>query len=120
MSYKIAVASTDGKVVNQHFGRANQFYIIEVNDECKYKAIELRKVPPVCQGGDHDEASMQRNIKLLSDCEYVLVSRIGQAAENALEQQGIEAYVIPDIIENAVYKLISYVKINRIINDIAR
>ncbi len=120
MSYKIAVASTDGKVVNQHFGRADQFYIIEVDDKGKFEAIELRKLPPVCQGGNHDEDAMQINVKLLSDCEFVLVSRIGQSAENVLEQQGISAYVIPDIIENAVIKLITYVKIDKMINDIAR
>jgi nitrogen fixation protein NifX len=120
MSYKIAVASTDGKVVNQHFGRADQFYIIEVNEEDKFEPIELRKLPPICQGGDHDEAAMQRNVKLLSDCEFVLVSRIGHIAENALNQQGISVYIIPDIIENAVAKLISYVKINKMISDIAK
>ena len=63
---------------------------------------------------------MIRNVKLLSDCEFVLVSRIGHSVESALEQQGIVAYVIPDIIENAVIKLISYVKISKMINDIAR
>ncbi len=120
MSYKIAVASTDGKVVNQHFGRADQFYIIEVDDEGEYEAIELRKLPPICQGGDHDEDAMIRNVKLLSDCEFVLVSRIGHSAENALERQGIVTYVIPDIIEDAVIKLISYEKISKMIDDIAR
>lgn len=117
MSYKIAVASTDGKVVNQHFGKADQFYIIRVDDQSKYELTELRELPPVCQGGDHDDDAMQRNIKALADCEYVLVSRIGQRAENELQGQGIGVYVIPDMIEDALNKLISYVEIDKIIND---
>jgi predicted Fe-Mo cluster-binding NifX family protein len=52
---------------------------------------------------------------VLSDCNYVLVSRIGSGAENALEQAGISAYVIPDLIENALRKLFSYIEINRMI-----
>ncbi|HEX3075321.1 MAG TPA: NifB/NifX family molybdenum-iron cluster-binding protein [Lachnospiraceae bacterium] len=120
MSYRIAVASTDGKVVNQHFGRAEQFLILEVDAECKYTAIELRELPPICQGGNHDEEAMQRNIDALTDCEYVLVSRIGQGAENALDQHGIRAYVIPDIIDSAVSKLISYVEINKLIYGTAK
>ena len=120
MSYKIAVASTDGKVVNQHFGRADQFYIIEVHDEGRYELIELRRLPPVCQGGDHDDDAIQRNVKSLSDCQYVLVSRIGQRAENELEGQGISVYIIPDIIEDALNKLISYVEINNMIDSLAK
>ena len=120
MSYKIAVASTDGKVVNQHFGKADQFYIIEVSDESRYELIELRKLPPVCQGGDHDDDAIQRNVKSLSDCQYVLVSRIGQRAENELEGQGISVYIIPDIIEDALNKLISYVEISSMIDNLAK
>jgi len=121
MSYKIAVASTDGKVVNQHFGKADQFYIIEVDDESRYELIELREIPPVCQGGDHDDDdAIQRNVKALSDCQYVLVSRIGQRAENELEKHGISVYVIPDMIEDALNKLISYVEINNMINNLAK
>ena len=30
MSYKLAIATSDGKFVNQHFGRANQFLIVEL------------------------------------------------------------------------------------------
>ena len=120
MSYKIAVASTDGKVVNQHFGKADQFYIIEVNNESRYELIELRKMPPVCQGGDHDDDAIQRNVKTLSDCQYVLVSRIGQRVENELEKHGISVYVIPDMIEDALNKLISYVEINNMINNLAK
>jgi len=120
MSYKIAVASTDGKVVNQHFGKADHFYIIEVDDENNYKQIELRKLPPVCQGGDHDDGAIQRSVKSLSDCQYVLVSRIGQRAENELEGQGISVYIIPDMIDDALNKLISYVEINNMIDNLAK
>ncbi len=110
--YKIAVASTDGKVINQHFGRAEQFIIIEPDKESGFKVVEVREVKAVCNSGTHDDDALNRNIELLSDCRYVLVSMIGMVAENALLRRGITAYVVPDIIEDAVNKLIAYVEKN--------
>lgn len=115
MSYKVAVASSDGKVVNQHFGRAEQFLIIEVDEEGLFKLVEVRKLNRVCNNGEHDEEDMQKRVSELTDCKYVLVSRIGQGAENILEAKGISAYEIPDFIEDALTKLISYVEINKLI-----
>ncbi len=46
---RMAIASSDGKVVNQHFGRANKFFIIDVNKEdMTFKFIETRTAFPVC------------------------------------------------------------------------
>jgi predicted Fe-Mo cluster-binding NifX family protein len=115
MSYKVAVASSDGKVVNQHFGRAEQFLIVEVDENGLYELIELRKINRVCKSGGHDEEDMKKRIEELIDCKYVLVSRIGQGAENALEASGISVYEIPDFIEDAITKLISYIEINKLI-----
>lgn len=118
MSYKIAVASTDGKVVNQHFGKADYFYIVEVDDAKKYKLAEIRELSPVCQGGSHDDGAMHQNIHALADCRYVLVSNIGQKAENDLESHGISAYVIPDFIDAALQKVMAYVEINNMIDGL--
>jgi predicted Fe-Mo cluster-binding NifX family protein len=115
MSYRVAIASTDGKVVNEHFGRAEQFYIVEVSDDGTYQPVELRLLPRVCDGGSHEEGAMRRNAEALAGCRYVLVSRIGHGAENVLEETGITAFEIPDLIEDAVNKLIAYVEINQMI-----
>ena len=45
MAYKIAFASSDGKVVNQHFGRTKQFLIVEIDGK-DYKYIETRVNEP--------------------------------------------------------------------------
>lgn len=113
---KIAVASTDGKVVNQHFGRANKFYILETDeDTAEFKLSEERNAVPVCHGGDHEENQMKQAVSNLSDCQYVLVSRIGMRARNELETLGIEVYEIPGVIDEAVDKLIRYIKIQKLL-----
>lgn len=116
MEVKIAVASTDGKVVNQHFGRADKFYILLADNEAfTFRCVEERSVSPVCQGGDHEDSSMEQAVKNLSDCRYILVSRIGFRARNECEKNGISVYEIPDEIEKAVDKLLKYEEIQKML-----
>ena len=42
MSYKIAFASSDGKLVNQQFGSAKKFLIFRIKNDCA-EFLELRK-----------------------------------------------------------------------------
>jgi nitrogen fixation protein NifX len=108
MSYKIAVASTDGKVVNEHFGRADKFLIVEVNDKDEFSYQETRETDIACKGGTHDEDGLARTVDLLSDCKYVLVKQIGPGAEYALSKKGVTAFAIAHYIDEAVKKLIHY------------
>lgn len=117
MAYKIAVASTDGKVVNQHFGKAERFFILEVNEKQEYALAEIREMSAVCDGGTHNDEKLKENAQKLQDCAYVLVSRIGPGAENTLKKFGIEAYVIPDLIEEAVKKVMAHVEIQAMIQS---
>jgi predicted Fe-Mo cluster-binding NifX family protein len=96
-------------VVNQHFGRARQFFILEGDSETyTYRLAEIRSASPVCQGGDHQEDAMEQAVKALSDCDCLLVSRIGYRAQHACEAQGISVYEIPDEIGKAVERLLKY------------
>jgi nitrogen fixation protein NifX len=108
MSYKIAVASSDGKVINQHFGRSKQFLIFAVTDDGEYKFLELRENTPPCNAGEHGDVQMANTVELLSDCRIVLVSQIGPGAEQKLNARGIRAYSIPDFIDKALDKLIEF------------
>lgn len=106
MSIKVAVASSDGKYVNEHFGRARQFLIFDIKDE-KYEFDELRDNAPPCAGQDHHEDLLIKTVELLSDCQAILVSQIGPGAMEALALKGIKSYVIPDFIDEALNRLIS-------------
>jgi len=105
MSYRVAVASSDGKYVNEHFGRAKQFLVFNVTDhQCEF--YELRENVPPCTGDGHSEDQMTRTVELLADCKDVLVSRIGPGAVQALSLKGIKSHVLPDFIEDALKKFI--------------
>lgn len=119
MKYRVAVASTDGKVVNQHFGRAEEFYIIEVDlaGPDTLRCIEKRKVNVVCEGGDHDDKRLEEAISGIDDCGYVIVSRIGNRAEQKAESHGIRVFELPGIIQESVTEMINYLEIQNMIKD---
>jgi predicted Fe-Mo cluster-binding NifX family protein len=110
---KIAVASSDGIVVNNHFGRAKTFYIYKVKDN-NAELIEKRELEPVCEMGNHDEDRLKDNLEKLKDCDYLLVSRIGDGARAAALGAGIESFEIPGIIEKSIDQLIKYIKIQKL------
>ena len=111
--YRIAAASSDGIVVNNHFGWATKFYIYQV-DKGKAEFVEIRKMEHLCQGGWHDDNRLKEQIENLSDCRYVLASKVGENAAGAMERAGIEPVEIPDIIHRAIEKVILLEKIKNI------
>lgn len=106
MSYRIAIASTDGKVINQHFGKADNFLIVEVNDK-KFEFIENRKCEPICKEYEHDENALNMVAELLKDCRAVFVSKIGKGAAIILNEQGIRTFESPYFIEDVLKRIVS-------------
>ena len=112
---RIAVASSDGIVVNSHFGRATAFHIYQTDENFEnVRYLELRTANPVCDRGNHDEDRLNANLEKIADCDYLLVSRIGYEAEAMARQKNIESYEIPGIINESIGKLKSYVKLKEL------
>ncbi len=94
----MAVASSGGGVINQHFGHAKEFLIYEafpVGEPVKpdVRFIGHRKVGQYCEGGDtcgDGETVLQKTIKTLAGCEAVLCSKIGYEPWEQLEAAGIQ------------------------------
>lgn len=123
--YKVAVATSDGKTVDSHFGHVSNFLIFEVDEESgKFEDVEERDVSAACSGGScggaqkesgspcggHNgagEASspMGEIAKALSDVDYVLVARIGPHAIRALAKYDVTAYDIVLPIDEAISKI---------------
>lgn len=112
--YKVAAASSDGIVVNQHFGRADTFYIYEVAGISNYRFLETRSVTPVCNGGDHNEEHLLGNISKFKDCRYILASRIGRGAANRMEQSGVMPMELPGMIEESLDQLAVYEQLQQL------
>jgi nitrogen fixation protein NifB len=88
---KIAVATSGGGVVNQHFGHAREFLVYEASEQ-GVRFIGHRKTDLYCSGGDtcgDAESVLGRTIKALEGCEAVLCSKIGFEPWGLLEAAGI-------------------------------
>lgn len=106
MGFKVAFGSSDGKVVNKHFGRCEQFYIIEIENST-FRFVETRQAQPPCIDGVHKDGVLQSAAENLNDCRFVIVSKIGPSAQAALFQNQIEVIEYNSFIEEAAKLLIS-------------
>ena len=105
MSVRVAIASTDGKVINEHFGRATRFHIFSL-EEKEYHFVESRTVEPCCHGGEHEENAFDKVAQLLKDCAAIIVAKIGDGASNYLENKGFEVFEAPYFITDVLQKII--------------
>ncbi len=89
---KMAVATSGGGVINQHFGHAKEFLVYEASAQ-GVRFLSHRKADQYCAGdtscGD-GESVLGMTIKALEGCEVVLCSKIGFEPWGMLETAGIQ------------------------------
>lgn len=105
MNVKIAIATTDGKVINEHFGRAKMFYIFEV-DEKQAKFLESRSVERCCENGEHQEDAFYKVAETLKDCKAIFVAKIGYGAVTYMESKGFKIFEAPFFIPDVLDRII--------------
>ncbi|MDR1196298.1 MAG: hypothetical protein LBL00_07480 [Endomicrobium sp.] len=87
---RIALASSDGEFIDTHFGKCEAFRIIDMDKHTKkYEYIEIRKSDRMCGQNGHTAEGLENIIKLLCDCSYVIVARIGIWIKADLEKREI-------------------------------
>lgn len=110
--FRAAVASSDGAVVNQHFGRAREFLIYERQEDGSFERTGVLPVKPLCEDFSHSEENLRATAGLLKDFDAVLVSRIGAEADDYMRKAGVPVYVITDYIGEALAALTKYLEKN--------
>jgi nitrogen fixation protein NifB len=90
-SVLMAVATSGGGLINQHFGQAREFLIYEASAQ-DVRFLGVRKVTAYCSGPDDCgelDWALEDTLRALSGCEAVLCSRIGFEPWGQLEVAGI-------------------------------
>ncbi len=106
MKAKIAIASKNGSDVDEHFGRATFFRIYEVTDEGR-ALLETRDVVAACQHArEHSKTDFDRVIDLVSDCDAMIVQRIGEGAAAYVISKGVRVFEANGPIDAVLDKLI--------------
>lgn len=103
----IAVASKDGKDINQHFGHAERFLIYEVEEGC-VRLVDERKVERYCSfDPQHPLRShvLQGIAEALQGCRAVATAQIGEHPRGELENLGIEPFAVSGPIKSTLVEL---------------
>ncbi|RNC67242.1 MAG: dinitrogenase iron-molybdenum cofactor biosynthesis protein [Desulfuromonadales bacterium] len=103
----IAVASQDGREINQHFGHAERFLIFEV-DAGEVKLVDEKKVERYCTyDASHPERAhvLQAIADALCGCRAVVCAQIGQGPQLEMERQGVESFVADGPIKPTLVEL---------------
>ncbi|MCR5121409.1 MAG: dinitrogenase iron-molybdenum cofactor biosynthesis protein [Ruminococcus sp.] len=104
---KIAIATSDGFTVNEHFGHAKFFRVYEVG-ETSFIFLEVRDAVAACQHQlGHDTTRFDKIIELLSDCGAVLVQKIGEGAAAYLISKGVRVFEVSGSIDAVLNKFIA-------------
>lgn len=104
---RVAVASKDGKSVNEHFGRAAFFHIYDLSAD-GYSKVEVRDAVAACQyARTHSESNFDKIISLLSDCDALLVQKIGEGAATYLIGKNVRVFETAGEIDAILKKVIS-------------
>lgn len=110
----VAVASTDGININEHFGSAKEYLLYEVDEKGNYEL--LKKLTVSVNGENADHSSASRRADLLNGVDAVLVAQIGPNAEKILVSKGIKSFSLQLKIDEA---LKIYGKKSRIIKNLS-
>lgn len=135
MSIRIAVATSDGKNVDLHFGKADKFQIYELQNG-KFVFLEERKAEKSeyeirgkssaqncggdgngcysggenCgQGGNCGGSGIESpNVVLLSDCAGIVAAKFGQQIIRQFERKAVSIFDIECPVDFALEKLAAY------------
>ncbi len=103
----IAVASKDGRDINQHFGHAERFLIYEVG-EGDARLVAEKKVERYCSyDADHPlRAHLLSAIAgALQGCRAVVCAQVGQGPQMEMERLGIDIFTAAGPIKTTLLEL---------------
>lgn len=89
---KVAVASSDGLRIDQHFGHADAFRIYAL-DKDGARFLESRSIEHYCRGGGLEEDGEDERraviLRAIADCAALFVARVGVGPTRLLREAGI-------------------------------
>ncbi len=90
----LAVASKDGREINQHFGHAERFLIFSVSGT-DVKQVDERTVERYCSYDENHPLRrhvLQAIAETLQGCRALVCSQIGQAPQEEMQRLGFEIF----------------------------
>jgi len=107
-THRIAFASRDRKTVGDHFGFADFYQIIDLGKDGGVWIEAREVVSPRRSGEGHGINAFARVVEALSDCEAIVVAKIGPEAAQYVMRNHIRIFSasgnMQDILNNILQK----------------
>jgi len=100
-TFKIAVTSEDGEIVDTHFGHADEIRFYDV-DEQRIRYLGLKEVEKYCDGNKSCETGKSDAISALNDCAELVTRMIGAVPERVLSEMGVRVFLACELVEDAL------------------
>lgn len=99
---KIAVATTNGTEVNEHFGRTETFqiYVISSDGPVKVEEVTVRPMSTGDKKHPFDGDRFQAITEAIKGCGRVYITQIGERPAAELKKVGIEPVIYQDEINS--------------------
>jgi predicted Fe-Mo cluster-binding NifX family protein len=104
----IAVATKEGKEIDQHFGHAERFLIYDVEAD-RVALVDEKKVERYCSFDPQNplRGNVLKGIAdALSGCRAVVTAQMGEHPRGELERMGIEPFVASGPIKTTLMELV--------------
>ena len=101
---QVAIVSTDGQSVDEHFGKANRFLIYEISPG-KQSLLTVKETKTLSTGDrEHsfDPELFSSIAGMLEGCKRVYSTKIGVRPAEELRKLGIEPVIYEGVIENII------------------
>jgi predicted Fe-Mo cluster-binding NifX family protein len=102
---RAAIASNDGVSVNEHFGKAEEFYIYEIEYGVPF-FLEKRKTRKYSQGKETHSYNRNRFedvYKSIMDCDFIVVNKIGAKPKEELRARGVGSFISDKKIKSLIF-----------------
>ena len=103
----IAVATKDGREIDQHFGHAERFLIYDITDG-NVRLVDEKKVERYCSfDPEHPLRGhlLTSIVEALAGCRAVVTAQMGEHPKAELERLGVEPYVAVGPIKSTLLEL---------------
>ena len=108
MGFRAAVTTSDGQLIDLHFGQTQRFLVIDVAEDGAYEALEWRPAPEKRVDAQGCHGWFDEVVKVLPDVDYVLTAKIGPRPHRALSAAGITPLESPENLQEALAGLVRY------------
>jgi nitrogen fixation protein NifX len=89
---RVAVATTDGSLVDEHFGRCRRFDVYELDAT----SCELVATRDLGEAISHDDGAVESRLEAVRDCVIVHVTSIGPGAAARVVNAGVMPLKLPE------------------------